>query len=262
MAQVLKNLLTDYGYNLVALPKSDLEPLGLLFKRDDGLGSVDSSLLKLFTIADAAPPVIRRDGAVPDIKGSALVTFDAKAGINLLQSLLGHLGLGKASAKLDLNANHTVTIGYEQITEDKIDLLELDNYISGSDPNRVQFNTFKDKLENSELYVINAVLKSSAFSIKIDDKSGQKVNLDATVKGMLDAKIDVSHHDKNFMTIKHNGVPLVFAFKAQRIMYDRKKWWSSQEARFRIVDQQGEVLKDESELPTDPLNLGLELAEF
>ena len=181
MAQVLKNLLTDYGYNLVALPKSDLEPLGLLFKRDDGLGSIDSSLLKLFTIADAAPPVIRRDSAVSDIKGSALVTFDAKAGINLLQSLLGHLGLGKASAKLDLNTNHTVAIGYEQITEDKIDLLELDNYISGSDPNRVQFNTFKDKLENSELYVINAVLKSSTFSIKIDDKSGQKVNLDATV---------------------------------------------------------------------------------
>jgi hypothetical protein len=262
MAQALQNLLTDYGYNLVALPKADLQPLGLLFKRPDGLGSVDSTLLKLFTIADAAPPMIRRDGVVPDLKGSALVTFDAKAGVNLLQSLLGHLGLGKASAKLDLNTNHTVTVGYENITEDKTDLLELDSYISGSDPDKVQFNTFKDKLENSELYVINAVLKSSTFSIKVEDKSGQRVNLDAAVKGMLDAKVDVSHRDKNFMTIKHKGAPLVFAFKAQRIMYDRKKWWSSQEARFRIIDQQGVVLKDESELPTDPLVLGLELADL
>ena len=58
-----------------------------------------------------------------------------------MSSLLEKLKMGKLSAKLKLDATNTVTISYQNIKEDKVDLLKLDNYISESEPSKQQFNT-------------------------------------------------------------------------------------------------------------------------
>ncbi|MBK9984677.1 MAG: hypothetical protein IPP15_20320 [Saprospiraceae bacterium] len=84
MSKVLQNQLADYGYNLVALPKADIKPLLLLYKNNDIVSSVESSMIKLFKIADSAPPLVIHDTSVADIAGSANIKFDADAGINIL----------------------------------------------------------------------------------------------------------------------------------------------------------------------------------
>ena len=266
MAKVLKNLLSDYGYNLVALPKAGIEPLTLLYKKDDGLGSLGSPINKLFAIGNKAEPEILRDTEVPDIEGSAALTLDATGGVSILENLLAKLNMGKLGANLKLDSNNTVTISYQNVLEDKVELLDLDNFISESNPATAQFNTYKEKLENSDLYVISAILKSNSFSITVEDKNGQHVDIEATVKGILGAKVDLTRNKNNSITLKHsNEKPVVFAFQAQRIIYDKKKWWQfgkKDEALFRIQDQQGEILKNESDLPTQPLKLGNEMAEL
>ena len=226
MAKVLKNLLSDYGYNLVALPKEDIVPLLLLYKNNDAVSSVNSPLQKLFKTADAAPPDIEKDKVVADIEGTASVIFDAEAGVNMLDWLLQKLKMGKLAGKLKLDATNKVTISYENILEDSVDLLDLDNFISGSEPDSANFNTFRKKLEDSELYVVSAVLKSNSFSVMVEDENGQSLNVDATVKGVVDVNVDVSHNKNNAITLKHNtAAPIAFAFKAQQIVYDHKKWW-------------------------------------
>src|ERR1700759_834145 len=42
MSKLLKNLLADYGYNVVALPKEDIKPLQLLCKDGDGVIALDA----------------------------------------------------------------------------------------------------------------------------------------------------------------------------------------------------------------------------
>lgn len=266
MSKVLQNQLAEYGYNLVALPKADIKPLLLLYKNNDAVSSVDSPLVQLFKIADSAPPTVLKDTDVTEIAGSANLTFDATAGVSLLDWLLQKLNMGKLEAKLKLNAKNKVLISYENITEDKVSLLELDNFITGSEPDTARFTTFREKLEENELYVVNAVLKSNAFSITVEDENGQSVDVEATVKGIVNANVDIARNKNNALTLKHAGAtPLVFAFKAQQILYDRKKWWEffrKDEASFRIRDQQGVVLKGESDFPTAPLKGGVTLMDI
>jgi hypothetical protein len=266
MAKVLKNLLSDYGYNLVALPKEDIAPLLLLYKNEDGVSSVESKLQQLFIIEDVAPPVITKNKTVTSINGSATVIFDGESGFSMLDWLLQKLHMGKLSGKLNLANNNKVTISYENIKEDKVSLLDLDNFISGSVPDATRFHSFKQKLENSELYVINAVLKSNSFSIAVEDQNGQQVDMNATVKGIVDASVNISHSKKNAITLQHNdATPVVFAFKAQRIIYDEKKWWQffkKDEANFHIKDQQGVILKNEDDFPTAPLKTNADLIDL
>lgn len=266
MAKALKNLLSGYGYNLVALPKSDIEPLQLLYKKEDSLGSLESSLLNLFTIGDKAPPEIKRDRSTSNIDGSTAISFDASAGVGMLDWLLDKLNMGKLSGNMKLDTGHTVTISYQNVKEDKVDLLELDNYISESKPSSSQFNSYRQKLEGSELYVVNAVLKSNSISLAVTDSNGQHVDLEATVKGIVNAAVEVNRQKNNTISLTHSGSdPVIFGFKAQQILYEPTKWWQfwkEKEARFRIRDQEGEVLKGEDEMPTRVLNMGNELVTF
>ena len=266
MAKVLKNLLSDYGYNLVALPKEDIAPLLLLYKNDDAVSSTESNLQKLFKIEDSAPPNIIKKKKVIDIDGAVNFTFNAEGGISMLDWLLKKLQMGKLSGKLKLDAKSKVKFSYKDINEEKVNLLDLDNFISGSEPDKDSFNTFKKKLENSELYVVNAVLKSNAFSIAVEDGNNQALDVEASVKKIVDVNVDVTRGENNVITLKHKeAIPIVFAFKAQKIIYNRKKWWkyfNKEEARFHIKDQQGLVLKDESDFPTSPLAEGVTLIDI
>ncbi len=260
MAKVLKNILSDYGYNLVALPKEDIAPLMLLYKNNDVVSAVESTVDKLFAVADAPLPVISKDKTVTNLNGGASVVFDGDGGVALLDWLLKTLKMGKFSAKAEIDATHKVKITYENVKEDKVDLLSLDNFISSSDPVEGKFNAFKEKLEDSELYVINNVLKSNSFSIAVEDASGAKVDMEATVKGIVDSNVNISRNTNNDITLKNPNADsyIVFAFKAQKILYDQKKWWQlfkKNEAKFRIKDQQGVILRGEATYSTQPLKM-------
>ncbi len=259
MAKVLKNLLTSYGYNLVALPKEDIAPLLLLYKNEDSLGSLDGTLDNFFYIGDKEMPELILNKTVSGIEGSTVITYDAEGGLSILDNLLARMKMGKLGGKLKLDSNDTITIKYEDPKEDKVSLLALDNYISTSNPSKKKFTTYQEKLEKSELYVVNAVLKSNSFSITVQDSNGQELDVEATIKGLLDANTNLSRNKKNFMTLTNpTGTPLVFAFKAQQIIYEPTAWWqffTKEKGKFRIKDQQGEILKGESDFPTRRLEL-------
>jgi hypothetical protein len=258
MLKILKNQLEEYGYNAIALPKEGIHPLLLLYKNSDAVSSTDSDLFQLFGIEDAPPPPVLHEEAVAAIVGSANLTYSAESGVSLLDWLTKKLNLGKLGANIKLNGNYKVQISYEDITEDKVSLLALDNFISGSAPDVSRFNAFKQKLENSELYVVSSVLKSSAFSISVLDDNGQEVDADVIVKNIADIKASAERKKNKSYTLKNeNAEKLAFAFKAQRIIYDKKSWWQffkKEEAKFRIKDQQGMVLKNEDDYPTNELN--------
>lgn len=257
MVKVLKNLLSDKGYNLIELPKEDIAPLLLLYKNGNDVSSVESPVQRLFKTGDSAPPVIIKDKIVIDVEGVANITYDANGGVEILDWLLKKLNMGQLAGKLKLDGTNTVKICYEDVTEDKVSLLDLDNFITMGQPDITGFHTFKEKLQDSELYIVTAILKSNTFSVVVEDENGQQVNVDATIKGVLDARVDISHNKNNAITLKHEGiVPLAFAFKAQQILYNQKQWWQffkSEEADFHLKDLKGTTLKSEVDFPTSPL---------
>jgi hypothetical protein len=152
------------------------------------------------------------------------------------------------SVKFEDGSN--VLISYKNITEEKIDLALLDTYLKLSKPQLELFNTYKSKLLESEMFVINSVLRSKEISIEITDKNGKNIDANATFKGILDANIAANTSNNYAIVLKSdsNNEPVTFAFKAQQIIYDRKKWW-----QFFKVDEDTFYLKDvnQTELRAD-----------
>ena len=257
--------LTNLGYNMVAWPRTGIEPLALLYKTDNGVSPVEANLDELFITVDASPPQIKNGGVATDIKGAAELTFDAKGGVNMLDWLLNKLHLGQMSANISLNDSYEVTVSYLNVREDKVSLLALDNFISSSEPARQKFNAFKKKLENNELYVINAVAKSNDISVTITAKNGQDVSVDATVKGIVDANLSAARKQNNAIELVYKtdeDKPVIFAFKAQQIIYESASFWKNEPAHFYIKDQVGGVLMGEEALHTRPLKTGNILIEL
>ncbi len=255
--------LTKLGYNLVAWPKTGIQPLLLLYKTANGVSSVEATLKDLFKTGDTAPPQVSMNEAA-DIKGSAELSFDAKGGVKMLDWLLNKLNLGKMSADVSLNESYEVSVSYLNVKEDKVSLLELDNYISTSVPSREKFNTFRNKLENNELYIINSIAKSNDISVTITAKDSQDIEADATIKGIMEANVSVARKQNNAIELAYKTTddkPIIFAFKAQQIIYKKKNFWNNEPARFYIKDQQDTILLSPEDIPTQPLLMGNELVD-
>jgi hypothetical protein len=259
MITALKNVFGEHGYNLVSLPKSGIKPLLLLYQMGNDVSSAESQLTTLFPPDEIASPPFKKDGDVMPVIGNAEASFDANTGGNFLQALLSRLNMGKAEAKLQLKAHDVLTFSFVDVKEDKVDLLALDRFITATTPDIEKFRSFGEKLKNSELYVINAVLKSTSFSIRVSGENGQDLDMQAQIKGILDGNVSISKAKNNAITLRHKDkqVPLVFAFKAQRIMYDKPSFWSGKPGGFYILDQPGLVLKGEEDIVSNPMDLGL-----
>jgi hypothetical protein len=106
------------------------------------------------------------------------------------------------------------------------------------------------------------VLKGDNIAVKIEGNKGIDISADATIKGILDANASIDRKANNSVTLNYkteNDQPMIFAFKAQQIIYEKKSFWRSEPAHFRIKEQKGVVLMTPEEIPTIPLQTGGEL---
>ena len=107
MSKILKNFLADYGYNAVALPKSDIRPLLLLCKDGENVSPLESPITTLFAPGDMAPPTLITGTVTGEVAASASLSFDSETGISVLGWLLDKLKMGKLDAKVGLDSNRS-----------------------------------------------------------------------------------------------------------------------------------------------------------
>lgn len=257
MSQLLKNLLADQGYNMIALPRAGIQPLLLLCRDGDHLTSLDSPLDAFFE-ADIKPLPFFDTKTAP-FSGQKMLKFDLKSNLNFLGGLFRQFQMDDSKLKAEAGSGHayTVDFAFEQVKEDKVGLLDLDNYLTGAIPLEQEFRTYAERLRKSELFVVTSVLKSGAFSIEIQDETGRHLDLDARIEEAASGKLHIDRNKNNGFTISNQGGPeLAFAFKAAQILYDKASWfefWKPKEARFRIKDQQGPVLRGAADFPVQLL---------
>lgn len=257
MSQLIKNLLADQGYNMIALPRTGIHPLLLLCREGNHLSSLDSPLEAFFE-ADRAPLPSSNTKTAP-FSGQKMLKFDLKSNLNFLSGLFQqfHLNDSKLKAEAGSGRTYTVDFAFEQVKEDKVGLLDLDNYLTGAIPLEQEFRTYAERLRKSELYVVTSVLKSAAFSIEIQDETGRHLDLDARIEDAAGGKLSIDRNKNNGFTIAHrDGPELAFAFKAVQILYEKAAWfefWKPKDVRFRIKDQQGPVLRGAADFPVQLL---------
>lgn len=256
---IIKNLLKEHGYSLVALPKADISPLQLLSKETGYVSFLGGTVQTLFTADEAGVPHVERDAEVNSIQGETSLSFDLEGGISFLENIFKVIGinhtykLGSLKGSTNLKNADSVVFSFSNPKEDRIDLLGLDKFLNGSIPQEKAFKSYVKRLKESDLYVISAVLKSTDFSIEVFDSNATYVDISADVKSIVDVDGKVSRDRDSEYKIQYKGdKPFVFALKAVQVLYDKPKWfefWNKEEAYFRIKNQESLVVRgDESEI--------------
>lgn len=257
----LADLLKSYGYNLVALPKPDIEPLQILEKNGRSLSRA-GHIKDLFKRGDTLLPRSKRNiPIVKELQNKKSSGINAKIGVNILANFLKPMGDEQAveNAEKDNTLNTVFSdvdefvFSYENVVSDTIEIIKLDQYIHDSELNEKARN-FVEKLKDGKLYVITATLKSNAFSTEFvaKNQAGVEIGL-PDIKKVVGGSVNVSKDSSQSNKIVYQGEKtLIFGFKAVRLLYDDKK------DMYKIKSADGIVLRGEEDYPVEKLDIGQE----
>lgn len=206
--------LNKLGWNVVRLPKENINPLLILSKSNGYLETLGE--ISDFVIEDRPKsPEIVQDQSVAEISVLETDKFEVGVGLKFLEkflSLVGAAGLGlEASFK---NAD-SIQFVYQNVLTDSVLPTKIGKYLSSVSPN--VNSPFMDSIdEEGEAYVITDTLKSNVFGVIAYDEKGVKLDLDiSALKQLLSVtpKIGLSKDEKKVVSFKGDKF-LRFAFKA------------------------------------------------
>ncbi len=252
MTNVIQNLLKDQGYEIIAVPKPDLTPLKLLLKENKHLSEYGGSMLDLFEPDVAGLPVIQT--GTPDINGSKALKAETSVGLELLSGLMAALQLSNSEvgASFASGKDTSLSFSFQNIKEEKVETISLDNFLMGAIPKKEGFERSLERLKNSELYVTTSVLKSNAFFIEVNASNEQAGNVKAGIEKIVSASGQFERAGDNSFSIKPSGGQyFAFAYRAARIIFDRKRWFEfwQEDEKFQIRSDKGLVLRSPEDFP-------------
>ena len=241
-------LLAKYGYNVVRLPRTGIEPLDVFGRDRNGI----ELLGRLPTIWENAGPVppIQGGNVAAEIKTVTTAALKASIGLRVLEDVL--TGLGASIPKVDFaySGKKSLTFSFGNIQIAKVDPFEVGKYLKAGDlqsGNPWVGRYFFD--DDTDAFVITEVLKSDAVTVSADSSSGTSVGMD--VKALeevvgADVKVEAGGTNKSEITYKGQR-HLTFGFKAFRIAYDDGVWKVS-----GVGPQQGDVYLEATDEAVQP----------
>lgn len=227
--------LKSFGYNVVRVPKADIQPLQILAEKKGILNPLGelSTLLVAGEHVNVTP--IKRDIAVSGISGQKTSDLSIGVGMSILGSFIGAMGGSKLGLDTKFSQARTITFQYEDVLSDSIEIAALDQFLADADVNPLsQF--VSDMLEADDIYVITAVIKSKKFSVEAKKKDQTSVDVSIPeIKGIVGGTVDVSGQSDTSNKVTFEGaIPLIFGFQAIRLIYEDGKY-----SAFKPVDAGG-----------------------
>jgi hypothetical protein len=268
----LVQLLKEYGYNLVLLPKDSIKPLHLLVREERGLltwvkdifitpelNQTNALLDEIFIPDSQAYPIPQPATAPSDFFTGRSADVDVEASIELM---LNFLDVPKekvtADEKLKIKAafqsiNHFSFAFDQSASIESVSTVILDGFLRDAVVRGTVGNTFLDWLDHSQIYIVTEVIKGNSFSMK--SKEDDKATLEAAlpkIKEILAGKFKGHLELANQTTIKHKGdKQLVFGLKAVKLLAEKEKG----QYRFKIRNQEGLAVKGDEDFPVEVLGV-------
>lgn len=216
------NALRSFGYNIVRLPKADMQPLELLGKQGKDLDRL-GPMVKLLTAGESIHVPSAKTGiAAAPISGSRTSDLKIGIGLSILGSIIGAMGGSKLGLDVQYKAARSAIFEFGDVTEEKVDLVDLDQYLGDADINPA--NVFYSKmLESDKLFVVTSVIKSTKFTFDAKGSSGTEVGLDVPlIQQTVGANVKVSAASGRTSKVTYVGtIPMVFGFQAVQLYYDK-----------------------------------------
>lgn len=266
----LVNLIKKHGFNLVLTPKENIAPFQVFSRNESGIWAwvkdvfvtpvvddTSASLNELF-LSDGALPTVKEGAISNDIKGTKSSDLEADAGVELLLNFL-KLPLSEQTDELKLKVQATLKslkkVSFSIGGDAKLrsaSHVGLDSYLSSAEIKKTVGNTFKDMIDNNQLFIVTDVLLSNSFSMNGSDDDSGNVTIDLPeLKDILKGKIKGSFKDLDESGVSYEGEnPMVVAFKAVRLLSkkdDKGKY------TFKIKKSDAIAVRGEEDFPVELL---------
>jgi hypothetical protein len=216
--------LNKYGYNVVKLPRTGIDPL-LVLGRDTGLTSIGT--LATVWKTPGPPPQPGPPHPAASVEGQQTEKLDLSIGLKLLANALAAFGATTPSVDFAYRQAAKVQFSLVNVTAVSIDPFVVGEYLATGDLN--MNNPFVQRYfddDDSKAYIITEVLKSDSVAVTATDSSGTEVKVDVpAISGVVGVGVSVSPSHEGSGTITYKGPDAVtFGFKAFEIVYANGRW--------------------------------------
>jgi len=219
------NALKSFGYNVVRLPKPDMQPLQLLSKNGNNLERLGVLTTLLVPGASVPVPTIVSGVPVAPINGSQTGELKIGLGLSILGNVIGALGGSSLGLDVAYQGARSATFEFQDVTEDRCDVLNLDQYLGASDINPASVFV-SQLLDADQLYVLTSVIKSTKFTFDAKGDSGVAIDVKIPVaQQAVGGNVNVSKTSGSASKIVYEGrLPLVFGFQAVQLFFDNGQY--------------------------------------
>jgi hypothetical protein len=217
--------LKSFGYSVVRLPRTDIRPLQVLVREDTRLTRLGNLETILHPGPQVALPRMTENIAAANISGERTRDLSLGVGLSILGSVIGAMGGSQAGLDVSYQRAKTVAFEFSDVLEDRVDLADIDQYLTNADI--AAFSSHAAKLlEADSIYVTTSTIKSRKFIVQASETSGSPIEVKLPeIQKLVGAKVKVAAEGKSNSKIAYEGEqPLVFGFQAARLFYEQGRY--------------------------------------
>lgn len=221
---------TERGYQPILIAKSNLIPPDVYLLGEERYRRL-GSLRDLLKPETALPePEI---GKAPELELVETHGGEARLSFNFFSKLLENFGLTgspKGSAKASLASNERLR--FQDVTVRTVSPIAIETALNdGLDTKKLGM----DRIDQKVVHVAYEYLYSSKVEVILGNGRNASIGLSASISNAIDAKADVSAHQKGVDATSHQkkDSPVAVAFKAALLVKHGSRW------RLKLMDGSG-----------------------
>jgi hypothetical protein len=216
--------LNKYGYNVVKLPRTGIDPL-LVLGRDKGLTPIGT--IGTVWKTPGPPPQPGPPRPAVAMQGQQTEKLDLSIGLKLLANALAAFGATMPSVDFAYHKAAKIQFNFVNVVSVAIDPFVIGDFLATGDLNLN--NPFVRRYfddDDSTAYIISEVLKSDSVAVTATDSSGTEIKVDVpALSGVLGANVTVAPSSEGSAQLTYKGPEAVtFGFKAFEIIYANGRW--------------------------------------
>jgi hypothetical protein len=219
--------LNQFGYNVVKLPRTGIEPLDVIGKdkTTERLGPLAAVWKSTVPVPTPGTPQI-----AVDVQGKKSDKLDLSVGLKILANALQAFGATVPSLDFAFQNARKVEFTFTNVTSTSVAPFDAGNFLSAGDLNThnpIVRHYFLDEDDSgAQAYLIFDVLKSDAITVSAVNDKGVSVKLDVpSIQGAVGVNVGVTSADHTDSTLTFKGTSrLTFGFKLMEINFSNGSW--------------------------------------
>lgn len=224
---ILTKILRKYRWNAVIQPRQGIAPLMIATKVQGEL-ETRGELEQLFSHSASKYPEPfknqKQADIVKEIKAKRSSKISIHAGLDMLSNIFSGFGTKVKRSELEMafEGAQNIVFSFQNVKMDLIHETELVQYLDGG-YTKPDASLFEELLFGDKIYVITKILKSNKISIESYNSNEQEIEVKLPeLNELLGSDITIQNENKRSTIIgKESRNPLVFGFRAVRLIYDR-----------------------------------------